>query len=283
MKTLNIYAIIVLCLSFLACQETNDVVNPGDKPVIEAYLAPNQIVSMKVFTEIPYSSTDSAYSKPITNLLIKIELSDGKSFNLVHESDGIYKSTQKVIGGVGTTIKMSFAHNGRTVSASTIIPPKPVGFAMDVKEITRVSRDFSTRPQPGQGGGFTQEARTPVNLTWTNPDNVYYFVAAQSLEENPVSVVVFPTTGEFGPMPVRRFNNQPVQTEASTLQSQSFEYFGKYGVILYRLNPDYAALYVNNSTTSQNIATPISSITNGLGIFTGINADTLVLNVKKAN
>jgi hypothetical protein len=283
MKAINIFSVLIICLFLGACEEMNTVIMPGDKPVIEAYLAPGQIVSMKVFTEIPYSTTDSAYSKPITGLDIKIELSDGKSFNLVHLSDGVYKSVEKITGGVGTTIKMSFAHNGRTVTANTIIPPKPVGFTSDISEITRVSRDFSTRPQPGQGGGFLQEERTPVNLSWTNPDNTYYFVAAQSLEENPVSVVVFPTTGEFGPLPVRRFNNQPVQTNASTLQSQSFEYFGKYGVILYRLNPDYAALYENNNTTSQNIATPLSTITNGLGIFTGINADTLVLNVKKAN
>ncbi|MES2796874.1 MAG: DUF4249 family protein [Bacteroidota bacterium] len=283
MKVINIFSALIICLFFGACEEMNNVVNPGDKPVIEAYLAPGQIVSMKVFTEIPYSATDSAFSKPITDLAIKIELSDGKTFNLAHESDGIYKSTEKITGGVGTTIKMSFAHNGRTVSASTIIPPKPEGLSMDISEITRASRDFSTRPTPGQGGGFLQEERTPVNVTWNNPENVYHFLAAQSLEENPVSVVVFPTNGGFGPLPSRRFNNEPVQTTGSTLQSQSFEYFGKYGIILYRLNPDYAALFVNNSTTSQNISTPISEISNGLGIFTGINADTLVFNVKKAN
>jgi hypothetical protein len=43
--------------------------------------------------------------------------------------------------------------------------------------------------------------------------------------------------------------------------------------------PDYASLYSENSTSSQNLTNPSTSIVNGYGIFTGLNADTLYLNV----
>jgi hypothetical protein len=282
--------LILICFSALiiSCQDTNTVILPGDKPVIEAYIAPGSPVSMKVFTEIPYSATDSTFSKPITDLKITITGSDGKVFVLTHQGDGIYTSkTTEKIGPTGTTVSMSFSYNARVVSASTVLPLKPKGFAMDVKEIARIARDFSAGPPQmgGQGGpGGVQEPRIPINLTWINTDNVYHFVAAQSIETNPLPIVVRPNNpdGNDNNRPRRRFNNQPVLTTGSSLQSQSFEYFGKYAIILYRLNPDYAALYVNNNTTSQNIATPQSTISNGLGIFTGINADTLILNVTKA-
>jgi hypothetical protein len=52
-------------------------------------------------------------------------------------------------------------------------------------------------------------------------------------------------------------------------------------LILYHLNADYAALYNDTGNSSQNLTNPTTNIENGLGIFTGINADTLLLNVIK--
>lgn len=269
---------LLITFAFLGCTENfNDVVKPGDKPVINAYLAPGQAVEMQIYTEIPYSDTDSAYSKPIIGLKIQITQSNGKNFQLIGDKEGNYFSKKnELIGPAGTTVSMSFSYNGRTVSSSTIIPPKPVGFKIDQKEIVRVARSFGAA---GQGGaGFIQEPRVTININWQNPDNVYHFVAAQNMEINPVPIIVLPANFNF---PRRRFNNQPTLSDASSIQSQTFEYFGKHAIILYRLNPDYAALYINNSSTSQNISTPQGTISNGLGIFTGVNTDTLLLNVKK--
>ncbi len=276
--------ILILSLLSMSCIEVNNIITPGDRPVIEAYLAPENILSMKVYTEIPYTSEDSAYSKPIVGLSIKITGDDGLEMILTENEAGIYVSTQK-LGKAGTTYKMSFSHGGRTISAETTLPQAPEKFEMDKTEISRVARDFSAGFTPGQGGpniGFQQEANSTINISWNNPDNVYHFVAAQSIESNPTQILIPPPSdGNMPARPARRFNNQPVLSTSSSLGGQSFEYFGRYAIILYRLNPDYAALYENTSTTSQNIATPVSTITNGLGIFTGINADTLILTVKK--
>ena len=278
--------IFLLSLFSMSCIEVNNIITPGDRPVIEAYLAPGNTVSMKVYTEIPYTSEDSAYSKPVQGLSIKITGNDGSDMTLTEKEAGLYVSTKK-LGKAGTTYKMSFLHAGRTVSAETILPQAPENFAIDLKEISRIARDFSAGFNPGQGGGgfgggFQQETNSTVNITWDNPDNVYHFVAAQSIETNPTQILIPPpSNGNFPARPPRRFNNQPVLTSSSSINGQSFEYFGRYAIILYRLNPDYAALYENTSTTSQNIATPVSTITNGLGIFTGINADTLIFTVKK--
>jgi hypothetical protein len=285
MMNKKIILYLAVCLSFMACTEINSVIEPGDKPVIEAFLAPGHIVSMKVFTEIPYSfNEEDNVSTNISGLEIVISGNDGSTFNLVDKGSGIYESSNP-LGAVGTVYSMSFQFKGRTVSASTVIPSKPLGFAMNTAEIYRIERDFSGGFTPGQGGGpggFQQEDRTPLELTWSNTDGVYHFVAAQYTSAVQDPVTQFPTDLNGFTRPARRFNNEPVLTSFSNMQPQQFEYFGAYDIILYRLNPDYAALYENNNTSTQNISTPVSTISNGLGIFTGINADTLRLNVKRS-
>jgi hypothetical protein len=58
-----------------------------------------------------------------------------------------------------------------------------------------------------------------------------------------------------------------------------FQYYGTHRIILYHVLPDYATLYDSNSTSSQNLSNPSTSILNGYGIFTGLNSDTLFVEV----
>jgi len=271
--------LLLLPLVLTSCLEVRDVITPGDKPVIEAYLAPGNPVSMKIYTETPYSETDSVYAEPVTGLTVTLTGSNGQHIVLTDNHDGTYTSSER-LGEAGLTYAMSFQHKGRTVSAETTLPEKPQGFHMDTTVVYRVYRNITGSFLPGQGG-FEQEEPVDINLSWQNPDQVYHFVSALVLDENASQIVTRTGDNSFFQPPGRRFNNEPVQGESAVISSQSFEYFGRHAIILYKLNPDYAALYQNQSSTSQNISTPVSTITNGLGIFTGINADTLILTVKR--
>ncbi len=267
-----------------SCTETNDVINPNEKPIIEAYLAPNHQVSMKVYTEIPYSDTSEGKSEVIDGLTIKLTGSDGKIFTLKSIGNGQYESAKnELIGAAKTTYTMEFDYIGRKVSASTEIPAKPASFKIDKTEISRTQIDLSSgMPSFGGGGGGPfgggGETNTSVTLTWSNAQSVYHFVAVENTETSPVQVLIPPSGATF---PNFRFTNEPLTGTSNILRSQSFEYFGKHDIILYRVNAEYAALYQSSGTTSQNLSTPPSSISNGLGIFTGINADTLKFVVKK--
>jgi hypothetical protein len=81
--------------------------------------------------------------------------------------------------------------------------------------------------------------------------------------------------------PGRFFRNEPTQSNQYEIQFMNFQYLGKHRLILYHLNADYSELYKDNGNSSQNLTNPITNIENGLGIFTGLNADTLLLNVIK--
>jgi hypothetical protein len=140
---------------FFACTETNNVINPGDKPVIEAYLAPNHPVSLKAHTEIPYSESSEGVSKAIDGLSIKIIGNNGKTFLLKSIGNGLYVSkATEIVGAAGTSYLLEFDYKGRKVTASTEIPAKPISFASDKKEISRTQVDLSA--------GFQRGIRPPL-------------------------------------------------------------------------------------------------------------------------
>jgi len=282
MKTIYSIVFIISAFAFMvSCTETNDVVSAGEKPIVEAYLAPGHPVSMKVFTEIPYADSSEGVSSPIDGLSIKITGSSGKAFVLKSMGSGVYSSAaNELIEQPPTKYKMEFEYKGRVVSAETEIPQKPTSFSISATEISRTQINLSSGGFPGGGGGFGGNDNTPIELSWSNPENVYHFIAVENTESTPVQIIVPPTGSEF---PTFRFRltNEPVLGTHSNIQPQSLEYFGNHDVILYRINPDYSALYQSSGTTTQNLSTPPSSITNGLGVFTGINADTVKLLVKK--
>jgi hypothetical protein len=282
-KKINAITVSLLIQTFLfGCTDVNDVINPGEKPIVEAYLAPGHQVSIKVYTEIPYAETSEGVSEPIDGLSIKITDNNGKVFNLKSMGGGVYTSAvNELIAGAHTKYKLEFIYKSRTISAETEIPEKPVGFTISTHQIYRTQINLSAGGFPGgPGGGFGGVDNTPVQLSWSNPDNVYHFIAVENTEAEPQQIII-PPSGSAFPAFRFRFTNEPLLGTHNNIQPQSLEYFGNYDVILYRINPDYSALYQSSGTTTQNLSTPPSSIINGLGIFTGINADTVKLNVGK--
>ena len=57
--------------------------------------------------------------------------------------------------------------------------------------------------------------------------------------------------------------------------------FGTYQIIVFRVNPEYAALYESSGSSTLSLEQPPSNVVNGLGIFTGVSSDTLYLEVRK--
>lgn len=263
---------------FSSCDKDNTSIPGGAKAIVEGYLIPNQPITIKVKKEIAYSENVTNVETFISGLNITVT-GDGKTYLLKEvPKDTLYKSDENVRLKVGVTYSLSFVYNGKTVSASTIIPTKPKGLASNLASIVRTRQVITTT------GGFGREVdgNQEVNLTWSNPINEYHFVLADNIEAKSDLIVTLPASSttivnNFQ----RRFRSQPVQGTTATLRSQQFLYFGKYNIVLLKVNPDYVALYNTSGTTSQNISTPPTTITNGLGIFTGINADTLNFTVKE--
>ena len=274
---MKLYPILTLLLIstwlLFGCQETVTTLAPDDKPVVEAYLAPGQPMTVHVTKQIPFNADTTGQGQPIEGLALKIS-GNTTTYALRYVGDGLYQTAADATPKLGQTYTLAFDYLGQRVTATTQIPAKPVGYQQDVTELIR------TAPvQGGPGGGGPQQQQGAVRLGWQNPTADYYFVVVDNVEATPI--LINQNVNPNRPLQQnRRFRNQPTQSDFDNVRGQSFQYYGKHRMVLFHLNPDYAALYKQNSTSTQNIATPPTTVVNGLGIFTGVNTDTLYVLVK---
>jgi len=237
-----------------------------DWPIIESYLNPGDYFRLKVSRQIPFYSDVTYSDDDINNLSIIITRNDD-SDTLLPIGEGNYIDSFLVTEN--DYYDIAFRYNDKDVSGYTYIPTKPQNYAQSATTIYISEFDTTDFEPPS--------IPDPVELTWDNPNGDYYIVVVENIELNPESINDF---GDDDP-PSNIFRKSPTNGSGEELNSREFLYYGTHRLILYHVLPDYAALYNDNSTSSQNLTNPSTSITNGYGIFTGLNSDTLYLEVKK--
>jgi hypothetical protein len=251
-----------------SCEKKNSPFT--DTPVIESYLSPGSHPVVKISRQIPFSSDAEFSPDDINSLEVKL-ISENGSQTLLPAGDGIY--TDSSIIADNTEYKLSFVYNSKNVSATTSVPPKPTNFTSSDNSISVVRMDSSSF---GQMGSFTMP--DPLYLTWDNDDDSYYIVVIENME-----AVLDPVRETSDSIPAgNMFRKRPTTSQGIELRPQEFQYFGKHRIILFHVLPDYASLYNETISSSQNLTNPSTSITNGYGIFTGLNSDTLFIRVDEA-
>jgi hypothetical protein len=254
----RVIAGLIITMFTVACTKEDDGIAGINKAVVESYLAPGQPVSVKITKEIEYGVDD--INQPLDNLTVTVT-NNAITYALINAGNGIYTSSVIPIN-VGETYQLNFDYNNVQVSATTVIPSKPVNFTQSATTIT-VPVSFPPTSFPD-----------PIKLSWNNPDLDYHLAVVSNIEANPVLIN---STGQGRPV----FRTQPSQSTTQDLTFQQFTYYGNHRIVLFRIWPEYAALYEDNGTNSTNLAEPPTNVVNGRGIFTGINtADTLYVRVQ---
>ncbi len=261
----------MLVLFILSMCNTDDRLEFNDIPVVESYLSVDKPVSIQISRKTPYDDNVKLSTVVIDDLEIKIS-GGGISRIIPSVGDGTFCDST-FYPEEGVTYNLEFLFNGLVVSSSTRIPAKPVNFSQSVTQITVPTFSFE-QGLPPRG----PEMPSPVKLTWNNDDESYYMVVTENTETSPVEIYEMNDSIDA---PRRTFRNEPTQANQTEITAMSFQYFGRHRIILFHMNAEYAALYTNTGNTSLNLTNPISNVKNGLGIFTGINSDTLYLNVLK--
>lgn len=257
-----LFTALLLTASFSCTKENNE--SPAPLPVVEAYLSPGQSASVTIAQEILYGSTDSLI--PITGLMVQIT-HEGQTYTLTETNAGRYGSLSMPVTA-GGAYRLSFSYNGKEISATTEIPPAP--------EMVTASATEIVVPQIGPG----MQVPDPIRYTWENPDMGYHLMVVKNMETNP-SPITFNIGGNVIEKPAPIFRVPPLRSDEQQLSLGRFSYYGRHAVLLYRIQPEYAALYENNSNNSTNLVAPPTNIENGLGIFTGVHAaDTMWIQVR---
>jgi hypothetical protein len=259
---------LAIAFSFLSCNK-EDSSEFTDVPVIESYLEPGDFANVKISRQTPFSSNPEYSSDDLNDISINI-IYNNKTYRLTSIGNGQYiDSSLTIIEEM--QYELNFIYNSKKVSAWTKIPSKPLNFAQSATEISVERMDSTSGPPSGN------TMPDPVELTWDNTDDSYYIVVIDNMEATLDPIRDF---GDNAP-PGNRFKKAPSNSSSSEIRAQEFQYYGKHRMILFHVLPDYASLYDQKNTSSQNLTNPSTNIVNGYGIFTGMDSDTLYIDVKE--
>ena len=253
--------------TLLSCKDTV-VTGFQDKPVVESYLYADITPTVKI-SKLSAFTSDMIYSAEDVNKLAVdiLEVSSGKKYSLTSAGDGLYGNKDLIIAA-GKSYQLSFPYNGTVITASTLVPEKPANMNLSATNLS-----ISEMGVPGSSG--TSGWPTPVNITWTNSDQSFYFIYVKNVDavKTPIDAKS-PNGNDF-------FRNQPTNSDHYELNPRSFKFYGMHRVILYKIQPEYVLFFQENSSSSLSISEIKANIENGLGIFTGINSESIYLYVGK--
>jgi Domain of unknown function (DUF4249) len=255
------YSLIIAFLCILSCKKDTTIAN-YDLPVVEGYLIPGQPIRIKVYYQ-KYLEDTLSYGYPITDLHLAI--SNGtNSVNLTEIDSGTYQYADHTFIKENGHYTLSFMHLNKKITASTSIPSKPLNFKVSSTEQEIPTFSIGSTPSPF----------VPIHFSWTNTNlENYYMLSFQNIEADPTRI------------DSRRPRSNPnmevlVGQVASYYTSQeNFTYLGNHNVLLFRINKEYNEALKSSGTRSLNLTNPYTNVVNGLGIFTGLTADTLHINV----
>lgn len=256
-KRILFSGIMLLLLMAAACKK-NSPVNYSALPVVEGYLMPDRNVEVRVSLQKDLVDTN-AYGVPITGLTLQI--SDGTNTKTLNEDKaGHYILNDLTFIKAKGTYSLSFTYNNLPVTAQTVVPDKP----------SRITTSSDTVTIPNQVFGVAPTAFVPVTFSWANAGSYNHILVFRYMETFKSIISNRPTTDTTTSVEVNA-----VKAASYEISQRTMKYYGNYKVILMRVNPEYINMLNNSSTSSQNLTNAPTNVTNGLGIFTAMQADTL--------
>lgn len=265
----NIFFLITLT-SFILFSCDEEPVNLEDiqEVVVEGYLAAGTSAQIRLTELIVFGNEDSLQTIDDAEVYIS---SDNETYSLEPIGDGFYKN-EDLVFQAEATYNLEFEYFGKTITASTFIPSKTEELSISESLIYRTQINDFTDLQ-------NQDIPEPTEVTWTDPNDSYYFISLKNLEADPELV-----NNLFADNNIERpeIITPPEVTNTYFInQFRDITHFGNYEVIVFKVNPEYAELYQADDLNTNSFTEAATNIENGFGIFTGVNSDTILFEVKQ--
>lgn len=270
MKNLNFILLFFAFIAFSACDE-DATLETIDELTVQAILHAGQPLDTMTFGKvIPLDSLEAEVAPD--NLSPVVISEDGESFPLFYLGEnGKYGNPDLVIE-TGKVYELEVVYNGKTVSAETYIPLQPQNLWLSD---TLIEKNKITSFVDLQN----QTVNDPIELNWEGESGAFYFVNVKNIEDDPEPVADI----QFGGGGAR----PDILTEPSTNNFYTIDafrdltHYGTYQVTVFRVNPEYVALYEDNTSGSGSLNEIRTNVLNGFGIFTGVNSKIVFFEVKK--
>ena len=235
--------------------------------------------SILVTQSFSYAQVDTTI-QTLNNLEITLTKGD-QQFPLFPIGNGYYANADLVIESEAV-YRMDFQWEGEIVAAETYIPAKKEA-SLSATEVSLQKIEFTGGGFGGGGFGGGQNI-TPIDISWNNTEGDYYYVVINNIEENPeyVNDIIAQFEDDNGGRRRFTFISEPQIMDVYSINPQrELTQYGTHQIVIYRVNPEYAALYESSGNTTISLVQPPTNVENGLGILTGISSDTVYLEVKK--
>jgi Domain of unknown function (DUF4249) len=261
----QILFILTLAFTFTSCKKDGGDSTIGEQPIIEAYLSNGNAVVMKVYAQKGLLDT-ADYGTPISGLAVTFN-NGSKTITLKETSAGVYSSNDTDLIIPGNTCSFNFLYNGKTISGETIVPSKPVDFKASSLE----------QGVPDPDPDSTTTTFNSITFSWNNTSKGYYLMVFKNQDSTPNRI----GSGFGRRRGYEDWEEYLGQVSLFKTQRMTFEFSGYYDVYLYHINAEYNDIINSSSTSSLNLTNPPTNIKNGLGIFTAMSRESLVLYVYK--
>jgi Domain of unknown function (DUF4249) len=277
----NIFKILtVSTLALASCQKVDFDKTNLNKPTVDGIVYAGRNPKIHLSLPIGYGD-DAATQVNVDDAQVTITIS-GIKYALVSKGNGDYVN-DKVILKAGQELDLTIVYAGNTLTSSTVVPAKPKNLKASDSQIQIVAQTGGGGG-PFGGGGLNQATAA---LTWDNDVQDFYVLLTKNTETSPEQITFQGPNGmggggnpDRGVPPTERLS-QPTQTNTQSINQRQFSYYGSYQFILFKVNAEYNNLYNSRGQSSLNLTNPPTNITNGFGIFTAMNADTVEIKVIK--
>lgn len=262
----------IFSLFFLSACDEEITLETIDELTIQAFLQAGQTVdTVKIGKVIPLDVLEATDAPDDLQPIIKNEA--GEIFPLEFTGEtGIYRNADLLIE-TDQVYSLELSYNNKLITAETYIPFAAQDLTLSENLIERAKIESFEDLQ-------NQEVPDPIEVTWEGEVGAYYFVNVKNIEADPEPINELFTPGQNQQRP--DFLSEPSTNNFYTINSFiDLTHFGKYEVIVFTVNPEYVALYEDNTDGTGSLNEIRTNVQNGYGIFTGINQVTLTFEVKK--
>ena len=259
---------IVGVLGAQACADADPVGPDGDILVVRAFLfAGEPVADIRITTTVPLVSEDTV-GIPVSDATVWLER-ENERFDLI-ATTGVagayhYPGSDLVIGA-GEIFELGISRGSESISATTMVPSPPEGFAVssDVMDVVDLTAGFGGFGGRGGGGGL---AFGGLVVRWINVERDLFFVVVDNLETDPVQIPAPDFIGQ-----ARRFVSAPTPADSTAISQLSLTHLGEHRIRLYHVNQEYADLYEGRVQDSRDLNEPPSNILGGLGVFSAFSS-----------
>ncbi|MFT5823039.1 MAG: hypothetical protein ACI8ZM_004298 [Crocinitomix sp.] len=235
--------------------------------VVEAYLYPDIPVTINLSKMFPFTEEGITDDLAIDTAEIHITY-NGTDYLMTSDPSNpgqYYCDNALLIVEEGETYELSFLYNNYEVKSETTIPTSPNSVTLSTTELDVVEVSAG-------------EVQDPLTVIWTNPKNEYHQIKVEYLESDYSAISERLVVEDYPKF--KTVATEPILGERYDLNIRAhLVFYGTYRVIVYKVNKEYVNLYENLSQSTLNLTAPLTNIENGLGIFTGLNADTTYVEV----